>query len=166
MFCTGSGFWSTAQPTTSAVIHTVDGGTEVNPGGGLNTSAIDRIDNRRIWERVVPVANRCRAAVGNMVRAVGALERWWWRKYEESRPMEEMPAEDLDNYLTEYFSTLRRPDGSDYEQASLKNFRSLLDRFLRDHKYPYSLCKSSVFARSQRALWLRRKHLSAKGTPG
>lgn len=117
----------------------------------------ERLSARNIRARVVSAEKKPPHTVLDIVKAVTTLERWLWNKYKESRNVEEIPAEELDAYLAEFFQILKRPNGQRYGPASISNYRHHLDRFLKDHQYPYSLSKSREFANSQRALLEARK---------
>lgn len=99
----------------------------------------------------------------HIIKAISTLERWWWAKFGEERPIENMDPVDLNRYLEQFFPILRRPSGEEYNKDSLTNFRSYLDRFLREKGYPYSISKSVEFASSQLAFTSKRQWLAAHG---
>lgn len=68
-----------------------------------------------------------------------------------------MPAADLDKYLAEFFSVVKRTDGMEYGAHRLSCLRSNLERFLKENNYPYSIIKSLEFFNSQAAFQAKRK---------
>ena len=52
------------------------------------------------------------------------------------REIQDMNAEDLDNYLSQFFIVLKKKDGSDYEPASIDCFKASIERSLKDNYYP------------------------------
>lgn len=95
--------------------------------------------------------------VSNMVSVVCMVQRWLWRRYGEMRYLERMPAADLDKYLAEFFSVVKRTDGMEYGAHRLSCLRSNLERFLKENNYPYSIIKSLEFFNSQAAFQAKRK---------
>lgn len=122
----------------------------------------ERLRNKNIRARIRNLEQKSVPTIGNIVNSVGILERWIWKEYGDGRNIEAMPPEELDSYLTEFFPTLKKPNGEDYDADSWTNFRSYLDRFLKEHNYPCSISKSVTFAESQRVFKTKRKWLSEK----
>lgn len=77
----------------------------------------------------------------------------------EYRPMEELPPEELDAHLAEYFSTVKQSSGHDFCHSTFGKIRYNLDHYLRMHNYPHSLSKSDVFVRSRIAFNRKRNQL-------
>ncbi|XP_064596655.1 uncharacterized protein LOC135463325 [Liolophura sinensis] len=125
----------------------------------------ERFNNRSIRARIVNVSQKPDQTIGNLVSAVGTLERWMWKKHGEERLIEDMPVEVLDSYLVGFFTHIKKPDGRDYSSESLLNLRGFLERFLREKGYPSSISKSAVFSRSQTAFKQRRRKLSPVPRP-
>lgn len=92
----------------------------------------------------------------NTRSAVSIFERWLFEnfhpevatKYEK---IEEIPVEELDEYLSQFWPTVKKQNGADYQVESLVQLRTRLDRHLRHAGYSQSIVKSQCFARSQKA---------------
>lgn len=113
-----------------------------------------------VRKRIVAFDNKSPHVIRNIVNVVCTLERWLWRTHEESRRVETLPPMELDTYLTEFFSVLKKPTGDDYDPHSFKGFPTNLDRFLKEHSYPVSIKKSSTFSNSQSAYRVRFQELT------
>lgn len=123
----------------------------------------NRLSKEAVRRRVSNVGlPKSQQTIINMVTIVCRLERWWWLKYNERRQVERMPAEELDAYLTEFFTVLVRPDGQEFDVCHLSKARSNLDRFLRECGYAYSISKSEKFRESQAVVKNRRQILQQK----
>ena len=77
----------------------------------------------------------------------------------EFRPLQEIPPNDLDPYLQEFFMGIRKetkenvPDVErEYQPSSLEGFQSLLNRLLRLNGYKYDLIKDGEFQNSRECL--------------
>lgn len=103
--------------------------------------------------------DKAESTIRGMVNVVGIVERFLQTRNNDFRRIEEIPPTELDNYLVDFFYELKKPDGREYDPYSLSNLRSYLDRFLREHGYPYSIGVSPVFAASQHAFSSKRKSL-------
>ncbi|XP_005993567.1 uncharacterized protein KIAA1958 isoform X2 [Latimeria chalumnae] len=57
----------------------------------------------------------------------------------------------------------RQKDGSEYEPNSLANYQCGLERYLKEHKYGYSITRDKEFKRSQEALKQKQLELRCKG---
>lgn len=97
--------------------------------------------------------------IRNFISVVTALERWWWQAYEEKRRMETLTPVELDNYLCEFYTVLKKPSGKDYDPKSFRAFPTTLDSFLKERNYPVSIQKSPLFCRSQLAYRTRLRKL-------
>ncbi|XP_064596747.1 uncharacterized protein LOC135463418 [Liolophura sinensis] len=101
----------------------------------------------------------------NIQSAATTFERWLAVKEKSNRrPMEHIPPAELDKYLTDFFSTVKKRSGQDYNSDTLLSLRSYIDRYLREKGYPCSITKSDVFANSQVAFKVRRQELAGGGT--
>ncbi|XP_009696156.1 PREDICTED: uncharacterized protein KIAA1958-like [Cariama cristata] len=80
----------------------------------------------------------------------------------ETREIYKLPPEDLDNYLTSFYSSAKRQNGTDFSASSLHIFQTSIERYLKDHNYEYSVVKGLEFRVSQEALKLKHQHLSQK----
>lgn len=116
-------------------------------------------ENLRRRERI-KVDSRPRTTVNYMIAAVGTFERWLWSiSQEERREIFEIPPEELDSFLVDFFSAVKKPCGGQYNPESFISLRSRLDSYLKDNDYPCSITKSELFAKSQLAFKLRKQEL-------
>ncbi|XP_064596995.1 uncharacterized protein LOC135463599 isoform X9 [Liolophura sinensis] len=129
---------------------------EVLEDGG-NLTSVDNaiyIQSQRANQRVPPggfddVSNFTRH---NIKSTVKTLVSWLtFKGYSKKRQLEEIPAEELDVYMAEFYSTIKTKGGQDYKASSLKKLHTYVQRYLSGVGYPHSL-SSPDFARSQIAL--------------
>lgn len=97
--------------------------------------------------------------VKNLTNAVGNLERWLWKTASESRNLETIPSTELNEYLTEYFSVVQKHSGGEYTPISLTNLRCLIERYLKEKNYGFSIIRSPEFGSAQRVFTQRRQML-------
>ncbi|MGH0165433.1 UNVERIFIED_CONTAM: hypothetical protein FKN15_072772 [Acipenser sinensis] len=81
----------------------------------------------------------------------------------ETREIYTIPCNELDVYLASFFVDARQKDGSEYEPNSLANYQCGLERYLKEHKYTYSITRDKDFKRSQEALKQKQMELKFKG---
>ncbi|KAM4706891.1 uncharacterized protein KIAA1958 homolog isoform 2-T2 [Discoglossus pictus] len=81
----------------------------------------------------------------------------------EMREIYMIPCKELDDYLASFFVDARQKDGSDYEPNSLANYQCGLERYLKEHRYSYSITRDKEFKRSQEALKQKQIELRCKG---
>ncbi|XP_043917002.1 uncharacterized protein KIAA1958 homolog [Protopterus annectens] len=81
----------------------------------------------------------------------------------ENREIYVIPCNELDAYLASFFVDARQKDGSEYEPNSLANYQCGLERYLKEHKYGYSITRDKEFKRSQEALKQKQLELRCKG---
>ncbi|KAB0373070.1 hypothetical protein FD755_014729 [Muntiacus reevesi] len=74
-----------------------------------------------------------------------------------------IPCKELDAYLASFFVDARQKDGSEYEPNSLANYQCGLERYLKEHRYGYSITRDKEFKRSQEALKQKQIELRCKG---
>ena len=77
----------------------------------------------------------------------------------EFRQINEIPPNELDNYLQEFYIGIRKESKGDipdierqYQPSSLHGFQSMINRFLRLNNYEYDLTKSKEFQQSRDCL--------------
>ncbi|XP_064597225.1 uncharacterized protein LOC135463739 isoform X6 [Liolophura sinensis] len=114
----------------------------------LRRERMSRIPNRE---------NMSKSRLANITSTVALFERWLWVSHEqEKRGIHDIYPEELDGYLTEFFSTIKQPNGNNYSPGSLSSLRGYLEFYLRCTNYPASITgNSGVFQQSQAAF--RRK---------
>ncbi|KAE8632247.1 hypothetical protein XENTR_v10001488 [Xenopus tropicalis] len=81
----------------------------------------------------------------------------------EMREIYMIPCKELDDYLASFFVDARQKDGSEYEPNSLANYQCGLERYLKEHRYSYSITRDKEFKRSQEALKQKQIELRCKG---
>uniref|UniRef100_A0A8B9FX18 ZMYM2-like/QRICH1 C-terminal domain-containing protein n=1 Tax=Amazona collaria TaxID=241587 RepID=A0A8B9FX18_9PSIT len=84
----------------------------------------------------------------------------------ETREVYNLPPQDLDNYLTLFYSSAKRQNGTDFSPCSLHFFQRSIERYLRDRSYKYSVVRGLEFRASQEALKLKHQQLSQKEREG
>lgn len=93
----------------------------------------------------------------NAACAAGILQRWLQnRDVPELRRIEEIPPVELDAYLFNFFGSVTKTNGGDYDHRSWRNLRSNIDRYLREHGYAHAISHSSLFQKS-RGMFLQRQ---------
>lgn len=121
--------------------------------------------SERLAQRGVSIANQRRrqrvkakpeTTTRYIVAAVGIFERWLWATYpDDQRQIFEIPPPELNKYLANFFMTITKPSGDEYNRESFMALRSRLDSYLKDNDYPCSLHKSEQFTESQLAFKMR-----------
>ena len=85
------------------------------------------------------------------------------KKKGETRDINTIPPEELNQYLCEFFVTLQKQDGSDYEPSTIECIKSSIERHLRDKYYPVSIINDRVFSKLRDALKAKKTSLKKKG---
>ncbi|XP_019369056.1 PREDICTED: uncharacterized protein KIAA1958 homolog [Gavialis gangeticus] len=80
----------------------------------------------------------------------------------EKREIFTLPPEALDNYLASFYTNVRKQNGAEFSASSLFFFQSSIERYLKEHKYEYSVVKGFEFAASQEALKVKGQQLAQK----
>lgn len=102
--------------------------------------------------RILNAQEKPRATAKHMLAAVKIFERWLIDSVHKiSRKVEEIPPPQLNIYLKDFFSSVKKVDGTEYNPVSLSTLRSSLDRYLREYNYPCSIVRSEDFLSSQLA---------------
>ncbi|XP_064596902.1 uncharacterized protein LOC135463552 isoform X16 [Liolophura sinensis] len=100
----------------------------------------------------------------NTASLVKIYYRWMKDNHpRETRPIEDTPAQELDQYLSGFFSTVRRKEGIDYLWKSFQTMKEALVRHLKLKNYPYSILTSPLFHSSQMAYKTRSRTLKRAG---
>lgn len=121
--------------------------------GGFYQTLEDKAENNRFRRsRIKHPESYPKARLSNLVYAVSGFETWLWSgPYNERRWIFQVPPQTLDKYLTEFFSTIKRPSGDEYKIDSFRSLRSNIERYLKECDYPESITRSQLFFRSQNA---------------
>ncbi|XP_064597112.1 uncharacterized protein LOC135463663 isoform X5 [Liolophura sinensis] len=85
----------------------------------------------------------------NTRSAVHRFSVWLWHNAQDNRPIETIPPEELDPFLSDFYRTVRRQEGGEYTPRSLRSLRERLQRHLKSHHYPVSIVNSPDFANSK-----------------
>ena len=80
----------------------------------------------------------------------------------EFRLIENIPSQELDVLLSNFYIDTRKKDGNEYEPGSLHSIKCSLNRYLRDHDRDYSV-KDRVFSLLNRTVDAKRVSLRKAG---
>lgn len=87
---------------------------------------------------------------------INIFDRWMRMNVTaEERLFENLPPNELDQYLETFFRNVKRRTGEEFSRNSLFNIRTSLMRYLREVGYPHSITSSGLFVRSQLAFKFR-----------
>lgn len=81
----------------------------------------------------------------------------------EKRAIETIPPPELSDLLCKFFLGVRKSDGSNYEQNTLRTFMSSFDRHLRRMKYGKQIISSLEFSNAREVLKAKQKDLKSEG---
>lgn len=81
----------------------------------------------------------------------------------ESRPILQIPPEELSAYVSNFIYAVRKKDGQEYEPNSLISKFQSIQRFLNVNQYGFSLSKDQVFQKCKQVLKAKTKHLKSQG---
>lgn len=88
------------------------------------------------------------------------FERWVRETYPgETRRCESIPPEELDPYLTHFFSVIKNRNGEDYDHGTFRKFQRNMSQYLKGCGYPSNITTSKFFVSSQMAFADRRDSL-------
>ena len=94
---------------------------------------------------------------------VAVLQQFLASKNEE-RKLEEIPPEELNEYLSEFIITVCTKDKQEeYEPSSLRGFIASFERYLKKKNYGHSIIKDLQFEKTRKALSSKQKDLKRKG---
>lgn len=80
----------------------------------------------------------------------------------ETRKIHALPPADLDHYLVSFFSSAKRQNGMDFSANSLRFFQRVINCYLKDHNYQYSMLRGPEFRASQKAYKVKYEYLFQK----
>ena len=84
-------------------------------------------------------------------------------KEKKNRQVEEIPPQELDNYLSRFLLSVRKKKGNEYEPSTLRGFIASIERYLKKCRYSESVITGKNFARTRDALKSKQKHLKRLG---
>ena len=76
----------------------------------------------------------------------------WLENKGENREINTIPPEELNQYLCEFFVTLKKQDNSDYEPSTIECIKSSIEKHLREKYYPFSIITDRAFSKLRDAL--------------
>ena len=76
----------------------------------------------------------------------------WANEKKKPKSIESLSPEDLDEILRDFYTELKKKDGSDYEPESLGVMQASLDRYLKNKGYKVSIIRGREFAKSNKIL--------------
>lgn len=78
-------------------------------------------------------------------------------------PIEQLSPYELNNHLMNFFVSFRQKNGSEYEPVTLRSMLGSLERYLKRHRYGYSVISGLEFSKTRDALKSKQKDLKSKG---
>ncbi|XP_062566734.1 uncharacterized protein LOC134229046 [Saccostrea cucullata] len=85
------------------------------------------------------------------------------RSVDENRNPEDVPAAELDRYLSTFFTIVKKHDGNDYEPASLRGMLCSIERYLKMKNYVSSVTRDAAFVGTRQALKYKQQRLREIG---
>ena len=83
---------------------------------------------------------------------VRRFERWYSQQPRQQARLEEIPVQELDRVLQEFYCHVRKQNGDEYEPDSLRTMLAVLDRHLSGCGCSYSIMKDREFRESRLVL--------------
>ena len=96
-------------------------------------------------------------------RDVSNIERWLRETKFELRPLELIDPPELNSYLSCFFISVRKSDGTEYEPSSLTSMLYSCEHYLSERNYGYSVIKDASFQKTHMALKAKRIDLKQQG---
>lgn len=81
----------------------------------------------------------------------------------EMRKAEDIPPQELDPYLSMFFSVVKKHDGHEYEPASLRGMLCSIERYLRMKDYQCSITRDNAFNNTRNTLKNKQRVLRENG---
>ena len=95
-------------------------------------------------------------------RDVRLLERFLKTK-DEDRKIEDIPAAELNEFISEFVISVRTKDGNKYEPTSLRSLMASFERHLKKKGYSASIINDLVFEKTRKVLQSKQKQLKKQG---
>ncbi|XP_069503850.1 uncharacterized protein KIAA1958-like [Ambystoma mexicanum] len=100
---------------------------------------------------------------GRTIADIRMFRDWLTLNYpEEHREVQAMPPQELDNYLTAFYTKVRKVNGMEFSANSFLFFQTSIDRYLRENRYEYNIARGAQFTTSQEALKHKYQNLLQK----
>ncbi|XP_074834250.1 uncharacterized protein LOC142002222 [Carettochelys insculpta] len=138
------------------------------PLNAAHSLALPTLENENPKVNLPPSSTKktLKKSESKRIRNIGDIKmfRDWLASHypSETREIFTLPPADLDNYLASFYTRVRKQNGSEFSANSLFFFQSSIDRYLKEHKYEYSVIKGLEFTASQEALKAKCQHLIRK----
>ena len=81
----------------------------------------------------------------------------------EGRSLSIIPKKEIDKLLCNFFMTVKKQDGNEYEPDSLSSIHRGIQRFIEQTKLPFNILTDFDFERSRKVLTAKRKQLTKLG---
>ena len=88
--------------------------------------------------------------------SVRLLERFLKTK-DEDRKIEDIPAVELNEYISEFIMSVRTKDGNEYEPTSLRSLVASFERHLKKKGYSASIINDLVSEKTRKVLQSKQK---------
>ncbi|CAM5177014.1 unnamed protein product [Eretmochelys imbricata] len=138
------------------------------PPNAAISLALPTLENENSEDNLPVSSNKktLKKSESKRIRNIGDIKmfRDWLASHypSETREIFTLPPAALDNYLASFYTRVRKQNGTEFSANSLFFFQSSIDRYLKEHKYEYSVIKGSEFTASQEALKVKCQHLALK----
>ena len=82
---------------------------------------------------------------------------------DEDRKIEDIPAAELNEFISEFIISVRTKDGNEYEPTLLQSLMASFERHLKKQVYSASIINDLVFEKTRKALQSKQKQLKKQG---
>ena len=82
---------------------------------------------------------------------------------DEDRKIEDIPAAELNEFISEFVISVRTKDGNKYEPTSLRSLMASFERHLKKQGYSASIINDLVFEKTRKVLQFKQKLLEKQG---
>ncbi|XP_058969405.2 uncharacterized protein KIAA1958-like [Pocillopora verrucosa] len=82
---------------------------------------------------------------------------------DEDRKIEDIPAAELNEFISEFIISVRTEDGNEYEPTSLRSLMASFERHLKKKGYSASIINDLVFEKTRKVLQSKQKQLKKQG---
>ena len=81
----------------------------------------------------------------------------------EQRAIHQIPVAELNSHIAQFFLTVRKRTGEEYEPVTLRSMMSSFERYLKRHNYGISLISGYEFSKVREVLKCKQKDLKKQG---
>ena len=82
---------------------------------------------------------------------------------DEDRKIEDIPAAESNEFISEFIISVRTKDGNEYEPTSLRSLMASFERHLKKQGYSASIINDLVFEKTRKVLQSKQKQLKKQG---